>query len=128
MTASTLDGPWTAAINPPPGLAQAKAQIEQGEEKDPHDHTHAGPPPPTSGSPLSVFVSTTPAELPVTRGAPQLSPIPKTKLPYVTDTENNIFVDVFRRSTRRDDRRCALQRRVAGKLPPDTGRHPAGPR
>ena len=39
-------------------------------------------------------MSTTPAELLVTRGAPQLSPIPKTKLLYVTNTENNIFLDV----------------------------------
>jgi hypothetical protein len=38
MTASTLDGPWTSATNPPPSLDQAKAQVDQTEEKDPHDH------------------------------------------------------------------------------------------
>ncbi len=94
MTASTLDGPWTAAANPPPGVDQAKAEIEQGEEKDPHDHSKDAGPPPASGPPPAVFVSTTPAELLVTRGAAQLSPIPKTKLLYVTNTENNIFLDV----------------------------------
>lgn len=41
-----------------------------------------------------MFVSTTPAELLVTRGAPQLSPIPRTKPLYVANTENNIFLDV----------------------------------
>ena len=94
MTASTLDGPWTAATNPPPGLDQAKAQVDQTEEKDPHDHSQDAGPPPTSGSPPAIFVSTTPAELLVTRGAPQLSPISGTKLLYVTNTENNIFLNV----------------------------------
>jgi len=94
MTASTLDGPWTAATNPPAGLEEAKAQIEQGEEKDPHDHSKDAGPPPASEAPPTVFVSTTPAELLVTRGAAQLSPIPKTKLLFVTNTENNIFLDV----------------------------------
>jgi hypothetical protein len=94
MTAATLNGPWTAAASPPAGLAAAKAQIEAGEEKDPHDHSKDAGPSPTSGSPPAVFVSTTPAELLVTRGAPQLSPISKTKLLYVTNTDNNIFLDV----------------------------------
>lgn len=91
---STLDGPWTVETNPPPALDQAKAQIEQGEEKDPHDHSQDAGPPPPSGQPPTVFVSTTPADLLVTRGPAQLSPIPKTKLLYVTNTENNIFLDV----------------------------------
>ena len=94
MTASTLDGPWTTATNPPPGLDQAKAQLDQTEEKDPHDHSKDAGPPPTSGVPPAVFVSTTPAELLVTRGAVQFSPISKTKLLYVANTENNIFLDV----------------------------------
>lgn len=94
VTASNLAGPWTAATNPPPSLDQAKTQIEQTEEKDPHDHSKDPGPPPTSGSPPAIFVTTEPAELLVTRGAPQLSPIPKTKLLYLTNTENNIFMDV----------------------------------
>jgi len=93
-TASTLDGPWTAAANPPTGLDQAAAQIDQTEEKDPHDHSKDPGPPRVSGSVPAVFVSTAPAELLVTRGAPQLSPIPNTKLLYVTNTDNDIFLDV----------------------------------
>ena len=92
--AATLDGPWTAAANPPSGLDQAKAQIDQGEENDPHDHSKDPGPPPIGGTPPTVLVSTTPAELLVTQGVPQLSPIPKTKLLYVTNTENNIFLNV----------------------------------
>lgn len=94
MTASTLDGPWTAAANPPSGLDNAKAQIEQTEQKDPHDHSKDPGPPPMTGTPPAVLVSTTPAELLVTRGASQLSPIPKTKLLYITNTANNVFLDV----------------------------------
>jgi len=94
MTASTLDGPWTVAPNPPSGLDQAKAQIEQTEQKDPHDHSKDPGPPPMTGAPPAVFVSTTPAELLVTSGVPQMSPIQKTKLLYVTNTENNILMDV----------------------------------
>jgi len=94
MTASTLDGPWTAAANAPPGLDEAKTQVEQTEQKDPHDHAKDAGPPPMTGTPPAVFVSATPAELLVTRGAAQLSPISKTKLLYVTNTENNIFLDV----------------------------------
>jgi len=94
VTASTLDGPWTTATNPPPSLDQAKTEVEQTEEKDPHDHSRDAGPPPLSGSLPTIFVSTTPAELLVTRGAPQLSPISKTKLLYVTNTDNNIFLDV----------------------------------
>ncbi|MGA3073143.1 MAG: carbohydrate-binding family V/XII [Bryobacteraceae bacterium] len=94
MTASTLDGPWTAAPNPPPGLDQAKAQIEETEQKDPHDHSKDPGPPPMTGALPAVFVSTTPAELLVTRGAPAMSPIPRTKLLYVTNTDNNMFLDV----------------------------------
>jgi hypothetical protein len=94
VTAATLDGPWTLATDPPAGLDQAKAQIEESEEKDPHDHSKDPGPPPMSGTLPAVFVSTVPAELLVTRGTPQLAPIPKTKLLYVTNSENNIFLNV----------------------------------
>jgi hypothetical protein len=94
MTAATLDGPWTVATNPPSGLDEARAEINQGEEKDPHDHSKDPGPPPISGALPAVFVSTTPAELLVTQGAPQLSPIPETRLLYVTNTEDNIFLNV----------------------------------
>ncbi len=94
VTATTLDGPWSIATNPPAGLDEAKAQIEESEEKDPHDHSRDPGPPPMSGTPPAVYVSTVPAELLVTQGAPRFSPIPKTKLLYVTNSEDNIFLNV----------------------------------
>jgi len=41
----------------------------------------------------AVYVSTVPAELIVTRGEPTYAPIPKTSLLYVTDSDNDIFMD-----------------------------------
>ena len=94
MTATNLDGPWTQAAMPPPELNQIRTQIMQDEAKDPHDHSKdAGSPAPTA-APSAVFVSTTPAELIQTTGAPQYSPIAKTQLAYVTNTSGDVFRDV----------------------------------
>ena len=46
---------------------------------------------PDYGPPAAVFVSTTPAELIQTTGAPQYSPIPKTQLAYATNTQAMSF-------------------------------------
>lgn len=90
MTASALTGPWTVAPDPPSDLAQVKESVLADEEKDPHAHPQDQPQLP----PAVVYVSTTPAELIVTAGNPQYSPIPGTQLMYVTNTERDIFLDV----------------------------------
>ena len=94
MTAPNLTaGPWTLATNPPADLAAIRSQVVAAEDKDPHDHSKDAAPPPV-GPPSAVFVSTTPAELIQTTGAPQYSPIAKTELAYVTNTSSNVFRDV----------------------------------
>ena len=45
-------------------------------------------------SPRSIIVSTTPAELIQTEGEPQFTPIANTKLLYITNTDDNIFLDI----------------------------------
>jgi hypothetical protein len=93
MTAPNLtNGPWTLANNPPADLAAIRSQVVAAEDKDPHDHSKDAAPPPV-GAPAAVFVSTTPAELIQTTGAPQYSPIAKTDLAYVTNTSSNVFRD-----------------------------------
>jgi len=87
MTASSLKGPWTKAPNPPQDLDGIKQQLTKDEEKDP------GVQPPAAEDPPAVYVSTVPAELLVTRGEPTYSPIPKTGLLYVTNSDNDIFMD-----------------------------------
>ncbi|HUJ50526.1 MAG TPA: hypothetical protein VLW25_10015 [Bryobacteraceae bacterium] len=90
MTAASLTGPWTVAPAPPADLEQAKTIALEGEEKDPHAHPQDQPQLP----PAVVYVSTTPAELIVTEGDPQFSPISGTQLVYVTNTDRDIFMDV----------------------------------
>ena len=90
MTATSLAGPWTVATAPPADLTQAKAIALEGEEKDPHAHPQDQPQMP----PAVVYVSTAPAELIVTRGNPEFSPIAGTQLTYVTNTDRDIFMDV----------------------------------
>jgi len=89
MTAESLNGAWTAATNPPEELEGIRQQITSNEEKE-----AATPVIPTSSLyPPAVYVSTTPAELIVTRGNPSYAPIPKTDLLYVTNTDYDIFMD-----------------------------------
>ncbi len=93
MTATDVNGPWGVASNPPADLDEAKAQLLHSEDKDPHDHSHDPGVPPSDGRPPQVYVSTTPAELLQTQGAPQFSPIPKTELVYATNTGNDLFME-----------------------------------
>ncbi len=94
MTAAALNGPWNLASNPPADLDGVKTQCLKGEDQDPHDHSHDPDVPPSDGPPRKVYVTTTPAELLQTEGAPQYSPIPRTELVYATNTGNDLFMDV----------------------------------
>jgi hypothetical protein len=94
MTAPGLDGPWTLASPAPNDLDTVGTQLLASEEKDPHDHSKDPTSPTPTAPPSKVFVSTTPAELIQTTGAPQFAPIPKTQLAYVTNTSSNVFRDV----------------------------------
>jgi hypothetical protein len=94
MTSSGLDGPWTQASPAPRDLDPLRTQIMKTEEKDPHDHSKDATAPAPTAPPSRVFVSTTPAELIQTTGAPRFTPIPKTQLAYVANTSSNVFRDV----------------------------------
>jgi len=89
MTASSLKGRWIAEANPPQDLNDIKQQLTKDEEKQPGVPAVNIP----AGNPPAVYVSTVPAELLVTRGEPTYAPIPKTSLLYVTDSDNDIFMD-----------------------------------
>jgi hypothetical protein len=86
MTAPALNGPWTQAANPPADLAKLRAQAAADDEQ----RQNAAP---DAGAAPAVYVSTGPAELIQTQGAPQFAPIPKTQLTYVTNTGSDIFAD-----------------------------------
>ena len=89
MTASSLRGPWTVLPNPPPELNDIRQQFTKDEEKEPG----ASAPAPSLDNTPAVYVSTNPAELLITRGEPSYAPIPRTSLLYVTNSDNDIFMD-----------------------------------
>ena len=91
MEAQSLAGPWSAA-NPLPQLDQAKQLATQRDDVDLLQADAADTEAPTG--PLSVFVSTAPAELLQTDGPPQYAPIERTQLLYVTNSPNKLFLDL----------------------------------
>ena len=93
MTAASLNGPWTAAANPPEELAAIKAQVTKDDDRELGATPGAAPMATPGVSPPAVYVSTVPAELLVTRGEPEYAPIPLTGLLYVTNSDYDIFMD-----------------------------------
>jgi hypothetical protein len=87
IQASSLDGPWTVASDPPSGLEKVKAQLMGSEELDPGDK---GNTPPAESVP-TIYVRTTPTELIETWGPPQYELIVGTGLVYATNTDSDIF-------------------------------------
>lgn len=90
MEAPALAGPWTAAMDPPAGLEQAKESAVAENQVDLLDADEGEEQAPKNPA---IYVSTTPAELLQTDGPPQYSPVENTRLLYVTNTPNRIFLD-----------------------------------
>ena len=88
MTASSLNGPWTAATNPTQDLDGIKQEVAKNEEQEPSEAPAASP-----GNPPAVYVSTVPAELLITQGDPVYAPIARTSLLYATNSDDDIFVE-----------------------------------
>lgn len=86
--AATLAGPWTVAANPPSALATVLKGVPSTTELfNPPDGSNPGPAP-------AIFVSTGPAELITTQGAPQFAPISGTQLLRITNSGSSVFVYV----------------------------------
>jgi hypothetical protein len=86
--ASTIQGPWTAAVNPPAALEDAKrAAVATGTVDLLDGGAQSGPLP-------TIYVSTEPAELIETTGPPTWSPIEGTELLSVTNTQAHIFLEL----------------------------------
>jgi hypothetical protein len=95
VQADSLNGPWSEARHDP---SRDLDKIKQASLADDQNQV--------LGNPMqslkeayknyeapTVFVSTTPAELIITQGEPNFSPILGTNLLYVTNTGNDIFMD-----------------------------------
>lgn len=86
-TASSVKGPWTVTANVPKDLVGLVKQDEGEGQQAPGDD---------NGKPVvpQIVVSTVPAELLQTNGAADLKPVQGTQLLYVTNTDNDIFMDI----------------------------------
>ena len=100
IEARAINGPWSRSASVPPAAEQIRASIAKEQEDaqvevdlldDPGDDVKQLL---SQGGLPAIHVSTSEAELLVTRGRPQLSPIQNTKILYVTNSDDDIFVDV----------------------------------
>jgi hypothetical protein len=87
MTSKNLGGPWVLTKSLPKDMAKLPAGQNFDEVKK------SVPPPPVSGAAPKVFYSQTPAELLLVRGAPVYTRVTGTRLLYVANTDNDIFLD-----------------------------------
>jgi hypothetical protein len=88
VSASALNGPWTAVDKLPPALSGLP---KDDNWKEAHE---AMPPQPfKDGETPVVYYSEKPAELIVIDGAPQLQAIPGTKLEWVANANTDLFYD-----------------------------------
>jgi hypothetical protein len=87
LKASAVSGPWSAAGALPASFQKLPADDNWTDVRAalPTQKAAAAPVVPT------VFVSTSPAELILLRGAPQYEPVPGTKLLWVRNTESDVF-------------------------------------
>lgn len=90
MEAQKFEGPWTGVVNPSAQLEQAKEVAVKDNQVDLLAPDEDDGPLPKSPA---IHVSTVPTELLQTEGPPQYSPVEKTRLLYVTNSPNRIFLD-----------------------------------
>lgn len=95
LQATSLDGPWKVANQPPTGADTAmKAATDSGQVDlmpgTPDSVTHKEPSLSTSATP-DVYVATRPSELITFNGSPDYVSIPGTDLLYAANTSGNVF-------------------------------------
>ena len=83
----SIGGPWKPAVNPPESLAFVLEEAYQSTATDLlADEKTTGP--------ISVFVSTEPSELLITRGKPDLQHVDGTELLSCSNSDNEIFFNL----------------------------------
>lgn len=93
LEAPSVAGPWTIASQTPSDLKKALELAVAGRQVDLLDGAKISLAEAVLQNSIpSIFVTTQPAELLQTQGDPQVAPIEETDLIYVTNTENDIFV------------------------------------
>jgi hypothetical protein len=90
VQSSQITGTWTPATNPPDALASLLQQATATGNVQLYNPQQGTSP---SATP-SVYVSTVPAELIVTQGAPNFQPVSGTQLLHAANTTSSLFMDV----------------------------------
>jgi hypothetical protein len=85
-TTDVMNGPWTPAGTLPAGLSSLPPDDNWADVRQQVPGKRANTPP-------TVFVSTEPAELILSKGDPSYSPIPGTKLMRVANTDATLFLN-----------------------------------
>lgn len=113
MRADAIDGTWSVAADPPAELTRAvdllrrseqPIDLLEGEVPEAAAGASAGPsatvkPSLAKGPVPAVFVVMSPAELVVTEGEPQWTPVDEAGLLYVKNTTGNVFKDLADQKT-----------------------------
>ena len=89
LTATSLDGPWQVAKQPPGGAAQAESQAVA--EKSVDLMQTSGTPSLSAATAPEIFVATKPTALVLFNGEPDFVPISGTHLVYAANTTGNVF-------------------------------------
>ncbi len=87
LSAAQPSGPWQAVTKLPPAFTRLPA------DQNFTDVKKAIPPKPAQGALPIILVSTKPAEIIVTQGAPQFMPVPGTGLQAVKNASSALFFD-----------------------------------
>ena len=102
VTSTTVNGPWRLAASVPPNAQQMRDALAKDENQsqadlleDPGEDVTALL---AKGKIPDVIVSTVPAELIVTEGAPEMKPIAGTQILYVANTSGDILLDLENQS------------------------------
>jgi hypothetical protein len=94
LTANAIAGPWVLAMNPPALIQEVANQLAHQGLVDLLDGGTVQPRPSLANGAPAVFVSTTPAELIVFKGQPNLEPIAATNLLWASNTASDVIVDL----------------------------------
>ena len=95
VQAGSVEGPWSPATHAPTrSLDKVRQTVEASDQNqvlgNPQQSLRQAF---EDGDAPAVYVSTVPAELLLTQGPPQFTPVPGTNLLYVENTGNDIFMD-----------------------------------
>ena len=91
-SASDLKSSWTQVKTPSSNLVKLQGEIEKSQNDQ--NGTQPSTETKSAGVVPSILIRTTPAELIVTNGEPQFTPVQGTNLLYVKNSENDIFMDI----------------------------------